>query len=85
MSAHDPIPELSDAQKIRVRATVSDLTAISAGLRAGSATKEDVAGAVARIMSLDIDRRTFINALHIPVDAGLHALGLTTASPGAIQ
>jgi hypothetical protein len=76
MSANDPIPEFNDAEKIRSRAMISDLTAMGAGLRDGSATEDDVAGAVARITSLDIDRDTFINALHIPADAGPYASAL---------
>lgn len=76
MSAHDPIPEFSEPEEIRVRAMVSEMTAMGAGLRDGSATEEDVAGAVDRIMSLDVDRETFVNALHIPADAGPHAVEL---------
>jgi len=56
---HD-IPELTDAEKIRVRA----------------ATPEDVAGGVARIMSVAVDRGTMLNALHIPADAGPFASAL---------
>jgi hypothetical protein len=32
MSEHHDIPELTDAEKIRVRAMVSDMTEMSAGL-----------------------------------------------------
>jgi hypothetical protein len=76
MSADDPVPEFNDAEKIRSRAMISDLSAMGARLRDGRATEDDVAGAVARIMSLDIDRDTFINALHIPADAGPYASAL---------
>ncbi len=76
MSEDRDIPELTDAEKIRVRATVSDMTEMAAGLRAGTATPEDVAGGVARMMSVDVDRDTMLNALHIPADAGPFAPAL---------
>jgi hypothetical protein len=78
MSEDHDIPELTDAEKIRVRAMVSDMTEMAAGLRAGTATPEAVAGGVARIMSVDIDRDTMLNALHIPADAGPFAPALET-------
>jgi hypothetical protein len=78
MSEHHDIPELTDTEKIRVRAMVSDMTEMAAGLRAGTATPEDVAGGVARIMSVDVDRDTMLNALHIPADAGPLAPALET-------
>jgi hypothetical protein len=78
MSEDHDIPELTDAEKIRVRAMVSDMTEMAAGLRAGTATREDVEGAVARIMSVDVDRDTMLNALHIPADAGRFAAALET-------
>lgn len=78
MSEDHDIPELTDAEKIRVRAMVSDMTELAAGLRSGTATPEDVEGAVARIMSLDVDRDTMLNALHLPTDAGPSATALET-------
>lgn len=78
MSEDRDFPELTDAEKIRVRAMVSDMTEMAAGLRAGTATSEDVEGAVARIMSVDVDRDSMINALHIPADAGPFAPALET-------
>ena len=78
MSEDHDIPELTDAEKIRVRAMVSDMTEMAAGLRAGTATPEDVAGGVARIMSVDVDRDTMINALRMPTDAGPFAAALET-------
>ena len=78
MSEHHDIPELTDAEKIRVRAMVSDMTEMAAGLRAGTATPEDVEGGVVRIMSVDVDRDTMLNALHIPADAGPFASALET-------
>ncbi len=76
MSEDRDIPELTDAEKIRVRAMVSDMTEMAAGQRAGTATPEDVAGGVARMMSVDVDRDTMLNALHIPADAGQFAPAL---------
>jgi len=78
MSEDHDIPELADAEKIRVRAMVSDMTEMAAGLRAGTATPEDVAGGVARNMSVDVDRDTMLNALHIPTDAGPFTPALET-------
>lgn len=40
MSESHDIPELADAEKIRVRAMVSDMTEMAAGLRAGTATPQ---------------------------------------------
>jgi hypothetical protein len=78
MSESHDIPELTPAERIRVRAMVSDMTEMAAGLRAGTATPEDVEGAVARIMSVDVDRDPMLNALHIPADAGPFAPALET-------
>lgn len=78
MSEHHDIPELTPAEKIRVRAMGSDTTEMVAGLRAGAATPEDVEGAVARITSVDVDRDTMLNALHIPAEAGSFAPALET-------
>ncbi|ORB62780.1 hypothetical protein [Mycolicibacterium tusciae] len=75
MSEHHDIPELTPAERIRVRAMVSDMTEMAAGLRAGTAAPEDVEGAVARIMS---DRDTMLNALQVPTDAGPFAAALET-------
>jgi hypothetical protein len=78
MSEHNDIPELTDAEKIRVRAMVSDMTEMAAGLGGGTATPADVEGAVARIMSVDVDRDAMLNALHVPADAGPFAPALET-------
>ncbi|WP_102146082.1 hypothetical protein [Mycobacterium hubeiense] len=78
MSEHHDIPELTPAEQIRVRAMVSDMTEVASGLRAGTAAAEDVEGAVARIMSVDVDRHTMLNALHVPADAGPFAPALET-------
>jgi hypothetical protein len=78
MSEHRDIPELTEAEQIRVRAMVSDMTEMASGLGAGTATPDDVEGAVARIMSVDVDRDTMLNALHIPADAGPFAAALET-------
>ncbi|GFG53366.1 hypothetical protein CQY20_12520 [Mycolicibacterium agri] len=66
----DRIPELTEAEKIRWRAAESDLTAMSEALNNGTATPDDVDGAFARLMALDIDHHKHRNALHIPPDAG---------------
>lgn len=67
------IPEPTDAERIRWRALESDVAAMGEGLRNGSATPDDVDGAFARLMSSDIDWKTYRNALHVPADAGEHA------------
>jgi hypothetical protein len=41
----DDFPELSDAQKAGWQAAVSDIREMSAGLRDGTATREDMEGA----------------------------------------
>lgn len=74
----DGIPELTESERIRIRATESDFTAMGDALRNGTATPEDVEGAFARFMSLDIDPHKHRNALHIPADAGPHAGAIET-------
>lgn len=76
MSEHNEIPELTDAQKARWQATVSDVKEMSAGLRGGTMTQQDMQGALNRLLSCDIDRDTLINAVHIPLDAGPYAPAL---------
>jgi hypothetical protein len=79
MSGSDEdIPELTESERIRIRATESDFAAMGEGLRNGTATPEDVEGAFARFMSLDIDPQKRRNALHIPADAGPHAAAIET-------
>lgn len=70
------IPELTESERIRIQATESDFTAMGDALRNGTATPEDVEGAFARFMSLDIDPDKHRNALHIPADAGPHAAAI---------
>jgi hypothetical protein len=72
------IPELTESERIRLRATESDFAAMGDALRNGTATPEDVDGAFARFMSLDIDPQKRRNALHIPADAGPHAGAIET-------
>jgi hypothetical protein len=74
----DGIPELTESERIRIRATESDFAAMGDALRNGTATPEDVEGAFARFMSLDIDPQNHRNALHIPADAGPHAAAIET-------
>lgn len=74
----DGIPELTEAELIRIQATESDFTAMGDALRNGTATPEDVEGAFGRFMSLDIDPQKHRNALHIPADAGTHAEAIET-------
>ena len=77
MNDHDrDSPELTEAQKVRWQAAVSDIREMSAGLRDGTATREDMEGALNRLTPCDIDRDTLINALHIPTDAGPYAEAL---------
>jgi hypothetical protein len=76
MNDRDDLPELTDAPKMRWQATVSDITAMSAGLRDGTATDEDIQGALNRLLSCDIDRDTLLNAVHIPPDAGVYGPAL---------
>lgn len=76
MTAHgdgDDIPELTEAEKIRLRAAESDITALSEALNNGTATPADVDAAFARLTALDIDPRKHRNALRITSDAGQHA------------
>ena len=47
-------------------------------LRNDTATPEDVDGAFARVVSLDIDPQKHRNALHVPDDAGPHAAAIET-------
>lgn len=76
MSDRSEFPELSDAQKAGWQAAVSDIREMSAGLRDGTATQEDMEGAFNRLLSCDIDRDTLINSLHVPPDAGPYAAAL---------
>lgn len=72
----DGFPELSDAQKAGWQAAVPDIREMSAGLRDGTATREDMEGALNRLVSCDIDRDALINAVHVPPDAGRYAAAL---------
>ena len=74
----DGIPELTEAERIRLRATESDVAAMGDGLRNGTATPEDVEGAFARFMSVDIDPQKHLDALQVPADAGPHAAAIKT-------
>lgn len=62
------IPELTDQQWARIWAAGSDISEMSARLRAGTATPDDLAGALRHLLSTDDNR----DALHIPPDAGVH-------------
>lgn len=76
MAEHDDIPELTEAQRLRWKAASSDMREMSAGVRDGTATREEVQGALNRLLSCDIDRDVLLNSLHIPDDAGIYAAGL---------
>lgn len=67
--ADNHIPELTDHQRARLWATGSDINEMTARLRAGIATPEDVAGALNRLLSTEVSR----DGLHIPFDAGAQA------------
>jgi hypothetical protein len=69
-------PELTDAEKMRWTAAHSDIREMSAGLQDGTTTRDDIQGALNRLMSTDIDRQKLINALHIPPDAGPYSAAL---------
>jgi hypothetical protein len=66
-------PELTEAERIRWKATHSDMKAMSEGLQNGTTTGEDIRGALNRLTSHGIDDDTLVNALHVPADAGPHA------------
>lgn len=76
MSEDDDIPEPTEAQKMRWQAAVSDMSELSARLRKGTATREDMQGALERLPSDGIDQDTLINSLHVPCDAGPYAQAL---------
>jgi hypothetical protein len=76
MSERDEFPELTDAEKVRWQATVSDITEMSANLHDGTATQDDIQRALNPMPSLDIDLDTLISAVHIPADAGPSAPAL---------
>lgn len=73
MTDRNDFPELTEAQKALWRAVVSDAREMSAGLHDGTATREDMQGALYHLLSCDIDWDTLINALHVPSDAGPYA------------
>lgn len=74
----DDIPELSEAEEIRWQATESDFAAMVDALHSGSVTPDDIEGAFARLMSLDIDPHTRRDAIHLPPDAGPYAAAIET-------
>ena len=73
MTSGGDVPEPTEVERMRWRALESDMAAMGEGLRNGSATPDDVDGAFARLMSSDIDWKTYRNALHVPADAGDNA------------
>jgi hypothetical protein len=76
MTDRNDFPELTEAQKALWRAVVSDAREMSAGLHDGTATREDMQGALYHLLSCDIDWDMLINALHVPPDAGPYAPAL---------
>lgn len=76
MTDRNDFPELTEAQKALWRAVVSDAREMSAGLHDGTATREDMQGALYHLLSCDIDWDMLINALHVPSDAGPYAPAL---------
>jgi hypothetical protein len=70
--ADKDFPKLDDQRWARIWAAGSDINEMTARLRAGTATPEDVDGALNRLLSTDVDR----DALHVPPDAGEYAAGL---------
>ncbi|ULN47858.1 hypothetical protein MI170_00240 [Mycolicibacterium goodii] len=73
----DGIPDLTAAEKIRLAAVESDITAMSEALNNGTATPEDV-DVTGRLTAMDIDPREHRNALRIPPDAGEHKVAIET-------
>ncbi|WIM85944.1 hypothetical protein PT015_13460 [Candidatus Mycobacterium wuenschmannii] len=63
-------PDLTDAEKARWAAAHSDMQEMSSGLQDGTTTRDDIQGALNRLMSIDIDQQKLTNALHVPPDAG---------------
>ena len=63
------IPKLTDEQWARIWTTGSDMNELVARLRARTATPEDLAGALNRLLSTDVNR----DAFHIPPDPGAYA------------
>lgn len=76
MVEHDDVPEFTEAEKTRWQAVVSDINAVSAGLRDGTVTDEEIEGALNRLVSCDIDSDTLLNAVQIPSDAGAYGPAL---------
>lgn len=74
----DGIPELTEAEKIRIRAAESDIAAMGDALRNDTATPEEIDGTLARVTSLNIDLEKHRNALNIPDNAGPHTVSLET-------
>ncbi|MDO3401267.1 hypothetical protein QWI29_14600 [Mycolicibacterium neoaurum] len=72
----DDIPELTEAEKILLRAAESDIAAMSEALHNGTATLVDVDAAFARLAALDIDPHKRRNAIRIPPAAGEHAAAI---------
>jgi hypothetical protein len=70
--ADNEIPELTDQQWARIWAASSDMNEMATRLRAGTATPEDVAGALNRLLSTEDNP----DALHIPPDASIYAAPL---------
>lgn len=73
MTSGGDIPEATAVERKRWRALESDMAAMGEGLRNGVATPEEIDSVFARLMSSDIDWKTYRNALHVPADAGEHA------------
>lgn len=69
----DGVPELTESERVRLRATESDFAAMGDALRNGTSAPEDVEGASARFMSREASQRP----AH-PADAGPHAEAIET-------
>lgn len=70
MSKDNDISEPTDAKKMHWQAAIFDMRDVSARVREGTTTREDMQGPLERLPYDVIDHDALINALHIPPDAG---------------
>lgn len=73
----DGIPELTEAERIRLHVVESDFTATGEALDNGTATPADV-DVTGRLTAMGVDPHKHRNALRIPPDAGEHKVAIET-------
>ncbi len=66
----DDIPVLTETEKARVQALGSAYRALGEAVAAGDATTDDVLATLAQARQIELDPARFIDALHVPDDAG---------------